>query len=129
MNRILLSVPALLPLFGGMGLLWASLFSPWAKKLREPEGGPEKPAISRLLFCYVEGITLLNSLVLLWLILKAGEGESVMLFRLYGELQVMFCLYAEGSQAGDIFRLLPDDLRGNGGDSSFRKLNDAVFVL
>ncbi len=106
MNRILLSVPALLPLFGGMGLLWASLFSPWAKKLREPEGGPEKPAISRLLFCYVEGITLLNSLVLLWLILKAGEGESVMLFRLYGELQVMFCLDSMGKVFAGIISFL-----------------------
>ncbi len=96
MNRIVLSVPALLPLLGGMVLLLASLFGPWAGKIRK----------ARHLSWYVEGITLLNSMVLWGLIAFAGKEDSFVLFRLFGELKVMFCLDSMGKVFGGLISLL-----------------------
>lgn len=120
MNAMLLAVPALLPLLAGMALLLASQFGPLAKKIRAAEGSrnadrdaeeggsaksmqdhavgsrngkPGQGIVSyRFLEYYVEGIAVVNSLVLLWLICHAGEKEYFVLFRLYGELKVMFHL-------------------------------------
>ncbi len=92
MDWILLAVPALLPLIGGMTLLLVSQFDPFKKA--EGEAG-ERSRGDRLLRIYVEGIALANSLVLLWLVFSA-KGESVVLFRLYGELKVMFRLDGMG---------------------------------
>ncbi|MDO5350670.1 MAG: proton-conducting transporter membrane subunit [Lachnospiraceae bacterium] len=96
MNAMLLAVPALLPLLGGMVLLLTSQFGPLADKIRMAEKRKGTGIISyRFLECYVEGITILNSLVLLWLIFHGGE-EQFVLFRLYGELKVMFHLDSMG---------------------------------
>lgn len=96
MNRIVLSVPALLPLLGGMALLLTSLFSPWAEKIRT----------ARHLSWYVEGITLLNSVVLWWLIVCAGKEDSFVLFGLFGELKVMFCLDTMGKVFAGLISVL-----------------------
>lgn len=92
MDQIVLSVPALLPLIGGMTLLLVSQFGP-LKKAEGEAGGRSK--WDRLLKIYVEGIALAGSLVLLWLVFSA-EGEGFVLFRLYGELKVMFRLDGMG---------------------------------
>lgn len=98
MNQVLLCVPALLPLAGGMGLLCFGLFGRQAERDRREKG----------LFWYAAIITLANSLVLWWLIFRTGEGERFVLFRLYGELKVMFCLDKMGKVfAGMISVLWP----------------------
>ena len=92
MDQIVLSVPALLPLIGGLALLFVSQFGP----LKKAEGAADgRTRRDRLLQLYVEGIALANSLVLLWLVFSAS-GEGVVLFRLYGELKVMFRLDGMG---------------------------------
>lgn len=106
MNAMLLAVPALLPLLGGMVLLLTSQFGPLAEKIRIAEKRKGTGIISyRFLECYVEGITILNSLVLLWLIFHMGE-EQFVLFRLYGELKVMFHLDPMGKVFAGLIGIL-----------------------
>lgn len=50
----------------------------------------------RKLGIYVEGLTIVNSLILAWLILGTGEGDSFVLFRLFGNLAVTFRLDGMG---------------------------------
>ena len=86
MSRMLLAVPALLPILGGVVLLIMNHF--------------KGNAVFRYrgLALFVEGITLVNSLVIGWLIVhKAGTGEQMVLFKLYGDLRVMFSLDGLGS--------------------------------
>lgn len=85
-------VPALLPIVGGMILLFLSHFGPLAK-------GWEA---DRRLEIYVMALTLVNSLVPAWLIAHFGNRERLVLFRLFGDLTVMFCLDGMGRVfAGD----------------------------
>ena len=86
MSRMLLAVPALLPIVGGVVLLIMNHFRGNAVFRY------------RVLALFVEGITLVNSLVIGWLIVhKAGTGEQMVLFKLYGDLRVMFSLDGLGS--------------------------------
>lgn len=86
MSRLLLAVPALLPILGGMALLVMNHF-----RVRGSRG-------YRRLELFVEGLTAVNSLIIFWLIAhKAGTGEQLVLFKLYGDLKVMFCLDGLGS--------------------------------
>lgn len=55
---------------------------------------------------YVLGLTLINSLVLAWLILHFGHGQRLVLFRLFGNLTVMFCLDGMGKVFGGIIAFL-----------------------
>lgn len=96
MNQVLLCVPALLPLAGGMGLLCLGLFG-----RRAGRTGGEKA-----LFGYAALITLANSLVLWWLIFRTGEEERFVLFRLYGELKVMFRLDKMGKVFAGLISVL-----------------------
>lgn len=100
MNQILLCVPALLPLAGGMALLISGIFG----SRRETDSG--KDLMEKYLFWYVAALTLANSLVLWRLILWSGEGESLVLFRLYGELKVMFCLDKMGKVFAGVISVL-----------------------
>lgn len=84
----LLCVPALLPIIGGMILLLSRHFWPAKKKKTKERKG--------WLEAYLMGLTLLNSLVLAWLIFHAESGENFVLFRLFGGLTVMFCLDGMG---------------------------------
>lgn len=77
MNSLYLAVPVLLPLAGG-----AALFA-----LRKKMGQGRWLG----LMVFVEGITLLNSLVIGWII-TSHMGESFVLFRLFGSLTVQFRL-------------------------------------
>lgn len=88
MNQILLCVPALLPIAGGMALLLANLFGLFTGKFGKEKYG--------LLAVLVEGITVANSLVIFWLLVYSGPDQRFILFRLYGELKVMFCLDGMG---------------------------------
>lgn len=114
MNQMLLAVPALLPLLGGMALLLAGQFGPLAEKIRAAEsrmgdgGGTAGRGIVsyRFLECYVEGITIANSLVLLWLIFRGREETHFVLFHLYGELTVMFHLDSMGKVFAGLISLL-----------------------
>lgn len=95
MNRMLLAVPALLPLAAGMALLLTSQFGPLSRRVQMMDAGAETGSgvVSyHFLKCFTLGVTLINSLVILWLILHTGEQDRFVLFRLYGELKVMFCL-------------------------------------
>lgn len=86
MSRILLAVPALLPITVGMVLLvWNHLGAPGMGKHRHLE--------------FLTGsVAVLNSLLVGWLIWqKAGSGEQMVLFRLFGDLKVMFRLDGMGS--------------------------------
>lgn len=78
MSQIILCVPALLPLAGGMVILFAGL-SASAKKRKNPFEDYRK------LELYVEGLTVLNSLILAWLILGGGQGE-VLCFSAFTEI-------------------------------------------
>lgn len=82
----LLCVPALLPIIGGMALLLGHHFRPMEEKKEVPVW----------LEIYIMTLTLLNSLVLAWLIFRGKSGESFVLFRLFGGLTVMFCLDGMG---------------------------------
>lgn len=98
MSQGLLCIPALLPIAGGMILLLAAHFGPVSAgqkrqgKSSGKEFGAGKKALGWRLNLYVEGLTVLNSLVLLWLIVHSGENQPFILFRLYGGLTVMFKL-------------------------------------
>ncbi|MDO5417027.1 MAG: proton-conducting transporter membrane subunit [Lachnospiraceae bacterium] len=81
MSRMLLCVPALLPIIGGVAILFA---------------GQRNAVAERKLEFWVEGLTVLNSLILGWLIFGAGEGDSLVLFHLFGNLKVMFRLDGMG---------------------------------
>ena len=89
-------VPALLPIVGGMILLFLSHFGPLAK-------GWEA---DRRLEIYVMALTLVNSLVLAWLIAHFGNRERLVLFRLFGDLTVMFCLDGMGRVFAGIIAFL-----------------------
>lgn len=81
MMEMLLAVPVLLPLVGGVGILaWNS------GKAKLPDG--------RKFAWFVEGLVLVNSLAAAWLIWHQGDGGAgrLVLFRLYGNLNVMFKL-------------------------------------
>lgn len=91
MSRILLAVPALLPIAGGIALLVINHF-----RLRA--GRMDGPRSYMHMGIFVEGVTLLSSLAVAWLVThKAGGGESLVLFKLYGDLKVMFRLDGMGS--------------------------------
>lgn len=95
MSQGLLCIPALLPIAGGMLLLLAAHFGPvFAGQKRQGKISVEneKKAQGWRLNLYVEGLTVLNSLVLVWLIVHSGENDQFILFRLYGRLTVMFKL-------------------------------------
>ncbi len=86
MNKMLLAAPVLLPIAGGMLLLASGLFK------RGGVGGSRKLAL------YVEGLVLVNSLIIAWLLFHRPEdGGRMVLFRLYGNLIVMFKLDGMGS--------------------------------
>ena len=91
MNSMVLAVPALLPIGGGILLLIVS----------------SKDGAYRRLEFLTGGITLANSLMVGWLIAaKSGTGEQAVLFRLYGDLKVMFCLDGLGSVFAGLIALL-----------------------
>lgn len=115
MSQGLLCIPALLPIAGGMLLLLAAHFGPVSagqkrqgkisvedfgaessvggtKAETEKTTGTGKKVRGWRLNLYVEGLTVLNSLVLVWLIFHLGENDQFILFRLYGRLTVMFKL-------------------------------------
>lgn len=123
MDQLLLAVPALLPLAGGMGLLLASQLGPGVKHqkvglnqsgrgqisqaqtaLAGPENMSGENSSRRYHFLkwYVELITVVNSLVLLWLVFHADGQDHMVLFRLYGPLRVSFCL----DRMGKVFAAL-----------------------
>lgn len=82
---MLLAVPVLLPLIGGGAILILG---------RERE---ERDSYIRLELL-VEGLVLLNSLIIAWLIFGWHDGEKkFVLFKLYGDLKVMFKLDSMGS--------------------------------
>ena len=91
-------VPALLPIFGGLVLLCVNHFGSAGKNF-----GQKK---SLGLEAYVLGLTLVNSLVLAWLILHFGHGQRLVLFRLFGNLTVMFCLDGMGKVFAGIISFL-----------------------
>ncbi len=83
MNTMLLAVPVLLPIAGGILILAAGIGK---------QGGNWKLSL------YVEGLVLVNSLVIAWLLCHQTEnGGKMVLFRLYGDLIVMFKLDGMGS--------------------------------
>lgn len=97
MSEMLLAVPVLLPVFGGVGILvWNS--------------GKNRILEDRRLAWLTEGLVLLNSLVIGWLIVRqlgesgvsaggpelSGAAQRLVLFRLYGNLTVMFKLDGMG---------------------------------
>jgi len=94
MNRMLLCVPALLPLVGGMALLLVNQFG--RSRVQPVNGNTDADIDAPALYFgklewYVEGLTVMNSLVLAALIFGQSR-ESQVLFRLYGNLTVMFKL-------------------------------------
>lgn len=91
-------IPALLPIFGGLVLLCVNHFGSAGKDF-----GKKK---SLGLEAYVLGLTLINSLVLAWLILHFGHGQRLVLFRLFGNLTVMFCLDGMGKVFAGIIAFL-----------------------
>lgn len=101
MNKILLAVPVLLPIVGGMLILAAGI----GKRGRDKNGGGRAgngdDADDRRSFklaVYVEGLVLLNSLIIAWLLFHRLEaGGNLVLFKLYGNLIVMFRLDGMGS--------------------------------
>lgn len=95
MSQGLLCIPALLPIAGGMLLLLAAHFGPVSagqKRQGKISGEKGKKVRGWQLNLYVEGLTVLNSLVLAWLIFHSEENVPFILFRLYGGLTVMFKL-------------------------------------
>lgn len=96
MSRILLAVPALLPIVVGMAVLTLNHLG----RAASTDGAAAEPASGgyRRLELLVEAVTVINSLFIGWLIWnKAGTGEQMVLFRLYGNLKVMFRLDGMGS--------------------------------
>lgn len=87
MSGMILAVPVLLPLLGGMFLL---MFKFRSTGLEEGKG-------YRTLMVVVEGITVVNSLVVLWLLLHPQTGgEPLVLFRLFSGLRVTLRLDGMG---------------------------------
>lgn len=86
---MLLCVPVLLPLTGGLIILLTGQFSVFGKRR-------ESVLSYRKLVLYVEGVTVLNSLILFGLIFWSEKGDSFVLFRLFGDLKVMFRLDGMG---------------------------------
>lgn len=78
MNERLLAVPVLFPILCGLIIL--------AQNFR-----PNRKEDDRRLGILAEGVVLVNSAVLAWL-LFTGTGKSVLLFRLFGNLTVRFRL-------------------------------------
>lgn len=78
MREILLAAPVLLPVLGGAGMLVLHL----------KDGGEKN---DRRLMFLTEGLVLLNSLVIFWL-LRYRMGANLVLFRLFGNLTVRFGL-------------------------------------
>lgn len=93
MNQSLLCVPAILPIAGGMLLLLFHHFGDKSVQVKWEE--------KHLIF-FVEGLTLLNSAVLMWLIFHGKNEENFVLFWLYGGLKVMFKL----DKMGRVFAFL-----------------------
>lgn len=90
MSRLLLAVPAFLPIAGGLALLVSNHYGWW-------DCGDKDKQYRRMEWL-VEGVVLLNSLFIAWLICsKSGTGERLVLFRLYGALEIMFRLDGMGS--------------------------------
>ena len=85
MNGILLAVPALLPIVGGTAILASGY-------------GAEDDSTYRHLEIVVEGLVLLNSLLVALLIAgRSGMDNGLVLFKLYGNLTVRFKLDRMGS--------------------------------
>lgn len=85
-----MAVPALFPLLGGIVLI---LINHYGHKT-----GAEGEKQYRHLKLFVGLAVLINSLIIAWLIVNlAGTGERMVLFRLYGTLEVMFRLDGMGS--------------------------------
>lgn len=106
MSRILLAVPALMPLGIGMGVLICNhLGAVGAGKhmygaALSDEGESAELTVQgyRHLELLIEAATVFNSLLVGWLIWRmAGTGEQMVLFRLFGNLKVMFRLDGMGS--------------------------------
>ena len=94
MSDMILAVPVLLPILGGAGILIRQL------RAKEKEAG-------RQLAFIAEGLVLINSLVIFWL-LGNKMGGSLVLFRLFGNLTVRFKLDLMGGVfAGMIAFLWP----------------------
>lgn len=85
MNRMLLCAPALIPIIGGLVILLAGQL-----KTSNKHGNPFSNY--RNLEIYVEVLTVLNSLIFAWLIFNSQESDSLVLFKLFGDLNVMFRL-------------------------------------
>ena len=84
MSKILLAVPVFLPLIGGM------VFLAW------PDGRGKRS--DWLMAVLIEGLVAAVSLVTIWLLFHRPEvPEKLVLFKLYGNLTVMFKLDAMGS--------------------------------
>lgn len=80
-----LAAPVFLPIAGGVALL---AMNQWIKKERK----------ERAMQWLVEALVLANSLLMAWLIISCrGVSGSLVLFRLYGQLTVMFKLDRMGS--------------------------------
>lgn len=102
MSRILLALPALLPLGAGMGLLVFNHLISGRIRGKALAADGETIELSagtyRHLELFVEAVTVANSLLVVWLIWQtAGSGQQMVLFRLYGNLKVMFRLDGLGS--------------------------------
>lgn len=102
MSRILLAVPALFPLCVGMALLvWNHLAAGRVRGKALSMDGETVELSEREYRClefFVETVTVGNSLLVGWLIWRAaGSGQQMVLFRLYGDLKVMFRLDGMGS--------------------------------
>lgn len=93
MNQILLCVPAILPIAGGMLMLLFHHFGHESIQNKWEE---------KTLIFYVEGLTLLNSTILMWLIFHGKSEDNFVLFWLYGGLKVMFKL----DKMGRVFAFL-----------------------
>lgn len=87
MSNLILAAPALLPIAGGMAILCMHRY-------RKTE---QEDRAYRKLTLFAGGVTALNSLLILWLLLHEREPEFLVLFRLYGDLKVMFRVDKMGS--------------------------------
>ena len=93
MDKILLAVPVLLPIAGGMLILVAG----FGKRGAGSRDGANDGSGRRLAW-YVEGLVLVNSLIIAWILCHRPEtGGRMVLFKLYGNLIVMFKLDGMGS--------------------------------
>ena len=94
MNTMLLAVPVLLPIAGGIGILAAGFGTRGGQNAAGRNHGTD----GKRLALYVEGLVLINSLIMAWLLCHQPEtGGKMVLFKLYGNLVVMFKLDGMGS--------------------------------